>query len=280
MKSSDFKHIVKDSLRVAFFKKPTLVTESMSLYVKGANYDKLETLGDVSWKLMGPVWRYMETLPEDQKAYFQKNRSAEVLTPDGDGYFEPIGTLNLYTAGLTRNTLTVALKLIFQGLKQMGIVYGKVKTEPSNMYKSQVIRIPIIKNPQAGTYSGPPDVQMSNVNAYQIFHNVLQYEGEHEFSMKAKELMERIETLAHDKSWIDKNKINPTDSGIPDAEQDNNDDVENPHMDIVNQLGSQLGGARMIGGGLSGESIRGRLGEIWALAKWADDHGFEDLYVS
>lgn len=279
MKQSDFKRIVKDSLREAFYTKKVL-NESMNLYVSGANYDKLETMGEIAWKVLRPVWGYLEKLPEDQKAYYMKNRMPELLTPDGPYYDEPTGIMNLYTAGLPRQALIGVMKIIFTGLKELGITWGKIKTEQSGTYKSQVIRIPILKNPHIGTYKGPPELNMSNVNAYQIFHNVLQYEGEHEFSMEAKELMERIESLAHDKGWIDKNKINPTDSGIPDAEQDGNTDLENPHMDIVNQLGSQLGGARMIGGGLSGDDIRMRLGLIWNVAKWAHEHGFEKLYVA
>lgn len=261
MKRSDFKHIVKASLREIFYTKK-VINESMNLYVSGANYDRLETMSEISWKVLKPVWQYLEKLPEDQKAYYMKNRMPELLTPDGSSYDDPTGIMNLYTAGLTRQALIGVMKIIFAGLKELGITWGKVKTEQSGSFKSQVIRIPILKNPHIGTYKGPPELNMSNVNAYQIFHNVLQYEGEHEFSMEAKELMERIESLAHDKGWIDKNKINPTDSGIPDAEQDGNADLENPHMDIVNQLGSQLGGARVIGGGLDGDDIRRRLGLI------------------
>jgi hypothetical protein len=279
MNPSDFKHIVKESLREAFYTKKVL-NESMNLYVSGANYDRLETMSEISWKVLKPVWQYLEKLPEDQKAYYMKNRMPELLTPDGSSYDDPTGIMNLYTAGLTRQALIGVMKIIFAGLKELGITWGKVKTEQSGSFKSQVIRIPILKNPHIGTYKGPPELNMSNVNAYQIFHNVLQYEGEHEFSMEAKELMERIESLAHDKGWIDKNKINPTDSGIPDAEQDGNADLENPHMDIVNQLGNQLGGARIIGGGLSGGDIRRRLGLIWNVAKWAHERGFEKLYVA
>lgn len=280
MKYADMKSIIKESLREAFFSKKVLLTESMNLYIKGANYEKLEELHEIGWKIMRPVWQFLESLPKDQLEYFMKNRMPETLTPDGDDYFKPYGILNLYTAGLTRQALTGTLKLIFKGLRDLGIPFGKVKTEQSGMFKSGVIRIPILKNPYHGTYQGPPELNLSNTNAYQIFHNVLQYEGEHEFHMKAKELMERIETLANDPGWIDKNKINPTDTGIPDAEQDGNPDLENPHMDIVNQLGNALGGPRMIGGGISGERIRDVLHEVYLIAQWADDHGFEDLYIA
>lgn len=91
--------------------------------------------------------------------------------------------------------------------------------------------------------------------------------------------MERIESLAHDQGWIDKNAINPTDSDWPESEYDKQD-FDNPHDAIIQQIGGALGGARMIGGGLSGDDIRTRLRTIWKIAKWADDHGFEELYAT
>jgi hypothetical protein len=282
MKNSDFKHVVKESLRVAFFKKSTLLNESMNLYIKGADYTRLDSLGEISHRLQNAAFHFLSTLPQDQQDYWKKNHAFptyEIITPDGPYYDESVGIMNFYISGLTRQALVGMLKVIFAKLKQMGINWGKIKTEQSGTYQSQVIRIPILKNPHAGKYSGPPELNMSNVNAYQIFHNVLQYEGEHDFSMKAKELMERIQALAQDQGWIDKNTIQPTDSAWPKAEYDP-EDIENPHLDLVKQIGDKLGGARMIGGGLSGDKIRYRLGEIWEIAKWADDHGFEDLYVS
>ena len=276
----DIKSVVKESFRKAFFTPKHLLVETMDVYIKGANYERLDTLGPLSWKLAGPIWRYTEILPQDQLAYFQKNRAPIILTPDGNDYFKPTGTLNFYTAGFTKQSIRFALKSIFTSLKQLGFAWGKTRREQSATYNSQVIRIPILTNPHIGKYRGPPPLNFSNVNAYQIFHNVLQYPGEHEFHMKAKELMERIESLTHDKSWIDKNKINPTDSNLGNKPFDN-PDIENPHLDVVNQIGKELGNStRIIGGGLSADDIRKRVGLIWDVAKWADDHGFEDIYVA
>ena len=296
------KHIIKDSIREAFYTKKdineelllleessrqidlwlenkTLINESMNVHISGADYERLDTLGNLSWKLMAPVWKFLETLPKDQLAYYMKNRMPEPLTPDGDDYFKPTGTLNFYTSGFTKQALTGTLKIIFDGLKKLGIKYGNVKTEQSGAYKSQVMRIPILANPHHGAYKGPPELNMSNINAYHIFHNVLQYEGENDFSMEAKELMQRIETLAHDQGWIEKNIIKPEDSDWPEAERDENDPDENPHLGIGKQLGNKLGGARMIMGGLNADDIRIRLREIWKVAKWAVDHGYNKLSV-
>jgi len=257
-----------------------LIKESMDLYVKDANYDKLETLDEIAWKIESPIWKYLKSLPQDQLRYFEKNKVQSILTSDGPYYDSPTGILNFYTVGLTRNAFIGVMKIIFDGLKKLGISYGKVKKENSGTYKSEVIRIPILKNPHSGTYKGPPSLNLTNVNAYQIFHNLLQYEGEHEFHMKAKELIERIQTLiAHDKGWIDKNTINRTDSRWPKAERDDQD-IENPHIDVINKLGQNLGGATIIGMGLSSEDIKRKLSGILEVARWAVKNGYEDLYVA
>lgn len=274
MKRSEVKHLIKEIIQ-------DFLKESMNVHIAGADYDKTETLGELSNKLIRPVWDYISKLPEDQVAYFQKNKMPELLTADGDGYFESTGTLNLYLSGLTTVSTRNVLKIILQGLKKLKIPYGPLKKEQSGRLRSEVIRIPIPKNPLAGTYAGPPELNLSNVNAYQIFHHVLQYEGEHEFSMDAEELLERIKTLAHDQGWIDQNTIKSTDSNWPDAERDTQD-VENPHLDMINKAfgGGGKEGPRIIGGGLDADRIKSRLAEIAKIAKWAIDHGHSKIYVA
>lgn len=279
MKPSEFKKLVRESVKKA-------VNESMNLYVKGANTRRYDTLGELSHQVQAPMWHFLSTLPQDQQEYWKKNHrfpTYEIFTPDGPYYDQPTGIMNFYISGLTRQALTGLLKVIFGKLKQLGMSWGKIKREKSGVYDSEVIRIPIDKNPHAGQYRGPIELNMSNRNAYHIFKNILQYEPDDvhasSFSFKAKELMERIETLAHDEGWIDKHAIKPTDSDWPEAEYDKQD-FDNPNDAIVQQIGGALGGARMISGGLSGKDIRKRLRTIWKIAKWAVDNGFEELYAT
>jgi hypothetical protein len=154
---------------------------------------------------------------------------------------------------------------IFNSLRRWNIKWKNPKIEQSKVYKSQVLRIPVIFNPNKDT--NLPELNLSNINAYQVFHNVLQYEGENDFHMTAKDLIERIEVLAHDEGWIGKNVIKPMDSDWPKAERDDQDTEENPHLGIVNQIGDKLGGARMIMNGLDEDDIKFRLREIWKVAK-------------
>jgi hypothetical protein len=259
-----------------------LLRESMNVMVKGVAYDRnMGDLNDVCNaildKVLSPI---LHKLPPDQQAYFQKNGVGfyETIVPDGS-YFSGdgggTGVINFYISGLMSGMKDEVLDNVLGFLTKLGIKYDSPKVEQSGVYKSQVVRIPVTQNPNGG--ERPPEINLSNVNAYQIFHNVLQYEGEHNFSMPAKDLIQRIVTiLKHDPEWIKKNVINRTDSDWPDAERDDQE-VDNPHLDIVNQLGA--GGARMIGMGLDEDAIMRRLLEILELAKWAVQKGHTEITV-
>jgi hypothetical protein len=283
----EFKSIVKESLREAFYPKPVLLLESMNLYIKGANYKRYETLSEICNFIVDKIFSNMASLPLDQQNYWRKNHTFptyDILTPDGPYFDETTGIINFYTSGLTRQSFILVFKTIFTELKKLGLSWGKITMEQSKAYvNSQVIRIPIIKNPNVGKYQGPSDLNLSNRNAYHIFKNVLQFEPDDDsgssFHFKADDLIERINTLSHDLGWIDKHQIGKTDSDWPKAERDEPEDFENPHDDIIKKFGDEMGGARMIGYGLEAERIKEILREIWTIAKWAKDHGFEELYT-
>ena len=286
MKKSDLRHLIKKLIA------EQLVTESMSVYVHGANYKRLDNLVDICYRLIDlAVTPVVGKMPPDQMDYFRKNGVPyyETLTPDGNGFDKPTGTINFYIGGFMTQSIQQVMKYIFDELRRAGIKWGPIRREQSKMFNSQVIRIPIVKNDQK--YSGPPEMSLSNVNAYQIFHHVLQYEGEHDFSMEAQELKDRIEALKHDKDWVKKFTMKPFDSHakepeLPGDEWKHADDTKpdedspehNPHMDIVNKIGGGLG-ARMIGGGLSEDDIINRLNYIWMIADWAVQHGFKKITV-
>ena len=266
-----------------------LLKESMTVHPKGASFDmNMSELNDVCNALLGKVLSpILHKLPPDQGKYFQKNGVGfyETIVPDGS-YFTPhpegpgghggVGIINFYISGLIANVAQEVLKAILDYLKTLNIQHGTPKKEQSGVYKSEVVRIPVTNNPNKD--ESPPELNLSNVNAYQIFHNLLQYEGEHSFEMPAKDLIERITTiLRHDPEWIVKNTIARTDSDWPEAEQDPQD-VDNPHLGVINQLGSGLG-ARMIGMGLDADTIRERLFGLVKLAKWSIEHGSSEISV-
>jgi len=285
MKKSDLRHLIKKLIA------EQLVTESMSVYIQGANYKRLDNLLDICYRLIDlAVTPVVGKMPPDQMDYFRKNGVPyyETLTPDGDGFDKPTGTINFYIGGFMTQSIQQVMKYIFDELRRAGIKWGPIHREQSKMFNSQVIRIPIVKNDQK--YSGPPEMSLSNVNAYQIFHHVLQYEGEHDFSMEAQELKDRIESLRNDKDWVKKFTMKPIDTKMEpelpgdewkhadDTKPDEDSPEHNPHMDIVNKIGGGLG-ARLISCGLNEDDIINRLNYIWQIADWAVRHGFKKITV-
>lgn len=268
-----------------------LITEGMSVHIEGANYKRLDNLLDLCHRLLDlSVTPVAGKLPPDQLEYFKKNGVPyyDTLTPDGDGFDKPTGIINFYIAGFMTKAVQQILKYVFDELRKMGIKWGPIRKEQSNSFKSQVIRIPIVKNEQK--YSGPPEMSLSNITAYQIFHHILQYEGENDFSMEAQELKDRIESLKGDKDWLKKYTMKSFDTKMEpelpgdewkhadDTKPDTDDPSYNPHMNIINQIGGGLG-ARVIGGGLSEDDILKRLNYIWGIADWAVKHGHKKINV-
>lgn len=265
------------------------IEESMNMIVSGANYKRTDRLDELVSHLQDTVVSpILRTITDKaQIDFFQKNSVGfwDMLSADGSYYEKTegnpgVGIINFYIAGISTEMKRHILLGILKQLKSLNIKWGKLKQEKSKAYKiSDVIRIPIDVN-NSKEYEGPAQLNFSNVNAYQIFHNILQYEGEHSFQMDAKDLMERIETvLKHDRTWIEKNVINKTDTDWPDAERIPQD-IDNPHMDVINQLGGDsTGGPRMISNGLDSEGIEFRLGAIWNVARWAVEHGHSKISV-
>ena len=272
----------------------SVIVESMHMIVSGANYNRTDRLDELVNHLqdtvVSPILRKM-TDPA-QIDYFHKNSVGfwNMLSADGS-YYEmqsgnpALGIINFYPAGIPADMARRIILGILKQLKILGVQWGQLKKEKSRAYKiSDVIRIPITVN-NSKEYEGPSELNLANANAYQIFNNILQYEGENEFEMDAKDLMERIETIMrHDRSWIEKNQIKPTNSDWPAAERDTPQDIENPHLDIVNKIGGKLGdgsgGAGIIGVGLDTERIEYIMLRIYNVAKWAVEHGHSKIYVS
>ena len=258
------------------------VFEGMSVMVKGYNPKRFDNLNDICnhllGKIIGPI---VNNLPDDQKAYFQKNgvQYYETIVPDGSYYEKegPTGIINFYISGFMSQVQQQVVKAIFDELRTLGIKWGAVKKEQSGMYKSEVIRIPVVTNDNF--YVGPPDLHYSNQNAYLIFNKILQYEGEHSFTMNAEELKQRIMSLSHDRGWVSKHERPTTGTDYSKGEEPKpTDDEENPHDKINQQLGAGLG-ANIINFGLNEQEIWQRLEQIYELADWATKHGYTEIDV-
>lgn len=253
----------------------------MTLYVDSADYKRYDNLIDLSGHLETLAYRELGKLPKDQQDYYSRNRPSDLLTIDGTSdIYSPTGVLNLYYSGYTPTTLKKILKVVLDELKKLNIGTGKIKMEDSKAFAYKVIRLPIVKNDNK--YNGAPEVNMSNRNAYHIFHNILQFEPDDEynasFHFTATELKDAVESiLKHDPDWIKSNQIHKTDSAWPDAEKGDDVNPENPHDDILKGLGGS--GARIVNMGLNDEEIKSRLYRCLDLANWAIKHNKKELYV-
>lgn len=289
-----------ESSRISL-KELLLLRESMDVYIDGYKPDKKvnkidEVIPYLMDKIIIPAYQAM---PADQQNYFNKNKSLpsiyDVLVPDGSYYEQSDykrGILNFYISGYTSKTTQHILKQLLREFKSLNITVGKLKRENSGMFKSQVIRIPVVINSESQN-SGPPELNLSNRNMYHIFKEILQFEPDDEsgssFSVDAQEVISRIESLQGDPNWIKTNQIEPTHTQhtpvVPGDEWKNSDDdsdddtTDNPHDKIANSIGNALG-ANIIRMGLDEEGITGRLSVILEIAKWAVQHGYSNLYVA
>ena len=252
------------------------IHESMNVYVKDTNYDRMDLLPHLAnhllQKIVSPT---INKLPDDQKNYFKRNGVGyyDMLVPDGNYYSgtdgnAAKGTLNLYTSGIISASLQNILKGIFEELRKLGVKWGQIKKEKSGVYKnSEVIRIPILSNPSK--YSGPPEVNLSNRNAFQIFKEILQFEDDdYTFTMNSQDLKERIESiLNHDPEWMDKNTVDTK--------------IDKPEVDPADTWKDEPPkGATMINVGIDKEYIKQRLEQILEIANWAIQHGKKEITVS
>lgn len=241
----------------------SLINESMTLYVDGLNYDKNDTLLDLTFKLERIVSAIIERLPEDQKEYFRKNRPPEVVTPDGEDTFKSTGIINIYYSGYTKSTFEQIVKGCIDELKRLGVKVGTPKLEQSSMFNMQVLRLPVLENSNDANHLPPITLQLSNRNAYQIFHNILQFEPQDYnsyFEFTVDELENAVNAvLHHDKDWMTKNQIKSYDS--------KNDEPPN------------YSGPRIIDMGVDENYIKEKLKQILQITDWAKKHNKTKLYV-
>lgn len=262
------------------FEAPKIVetlNESMNIHVAGANYERTDKLDElVNHLLRKAISPVLHDIPEDQQNYFRKNSVGyyNMLTADGSYYSnkdnDPSkGIINLYIDGIMSQSLQKMLKGIFEELRKLGVKWGKIKKEQSGVYKSQVIRIPITDN-TSKKYAGPPEVNLSNQNAILMFRDVLQYEmNDYTFTMDAKELIERIDSITHDPNWVNQN-VRPTTV-----------DKTDPEVDAADSWKDEppKGGATIINFGVDESYIKQRLQQIRDVAEWAVKNKLNKIYV-
>lgn len=192
-----------------------LINESMDMGIDNFSHsDELENILDMTFyikkKMNGDLWN---SLTEKTK----ENWDSDSITPDGYDAFESTGIINLYVGGFDLEDVKKIIGFIKYILGEKDIKVGEVKwekvkekispdrfgdfgiTDGGESYR--VVRIPIIEN-NAEDSGNPPQVNMSNGNATELFEKMLGFPKEgvgyrmdaHELLQKIKEFRKSLET--------------------------------------------------------------------------------------
>ena len=232
--------------------KKYFLNESMTLYVKDHVYDEEpETVLDVIHKL----WSKMN-LSRWWKEGGRDWIVPDTLAPDGYSALEPKGTINVYV-GLSKLGDSQELSEQFvndvrQWIEEMDIQTNVRGPEISNDNGKTVYRIDIeVPQPEE---QGPPEIQLSNRNAHEIFGNVLDIHDYEYGSIDATDLILKIDAYINDI------------------------DVKAGTVEPRDEKGE--GGARIIDPGMNEEEVWERLNRIKAVAEWAIENGYRTLHLS
>jgi len=259
---------------------------SMDVYIQDFKYPQnLDTLSD----LANDAWTKLPfvNLEEEEKKTFNAQRTPEVVTIDGLDVDSTSGTINFYTAGLSAVRVEEWLQSILKTLKDDGAEkIGAIRRERSNMFKSEVIRIPvgnIVKKEQIR----PPELNMANDNARHILQKVLKYnptDGDYAFTdIDAAGLIKRIDYYLSEKSLPQSPNLGKEEKLVPWVEG-----VDDPYQKIDSLMGPMKNfdpsndtspSLTTYHGGYDENAVRDRLQKIKNIAQWALKNGYPKISV-
>lgn len=242
-----------------------LLTESMTVVVGGADYDSrdLQNMLGLSFKLTNKiVYNVLNKLPEDKIKHFSSNRTLEFISVDGGDEFKPTGTFNFYTSGLDDDTIKKVVDAIKYYAGELNLKLGTIRgPEKSNMFKSNVVRIPVLKNLNVEKKEiDAPEVNLSNRNAYLIFGRLLGYSDfEEGYSIAAIDLLKKVEDV------------------LKKAEED--EEYLYRYAKPQN-IDKEPGKATIVTGEITPEYLLMRLNEIKDICQYAIDNGHTQISIT
>lgn len=173
MKKNELKLIIKEEIK-------KIINEGMSIYPDNINFqeENLKTIGGIADEL-------------------KSHTRSRGFNPDGNDYFEPIGTINLYTNEIEEGKLKDVLKSAIEFLKSKNIK-GVTKTDMSKSRNGvKVIRFNITQNPNANIPL-VPEFHISYGTANVIFNEILNLPNaiqDYQLSINVDELENAINDL-------------------------------------------------------------------------------------
>lgn len=241
-----------------------ILNESMTAAVSGADYESrhLEDMLGLSMKLGSIIiHEIINKLPADEIEHFRNNRNMELFAVDGNGYNKPTGVINFYTSGLKDDTIKKIIEAVKYYASELNLMLGSIKgPEQSNMFKSQVIRIPVVKNLNIEKKKEhPPEIQMSNSNARLIFKRLLGFgDFDEGYTIAAIDLLKKIEDI------LEKAK----------------DDEFLYRFAAPEKIDKGQGIATMITGEVSPQYLLMRLNELKKLCEYAINNGHRNISIA
>ena len=179
-----------------------VVYEGVSVFIPDMTDRRLNTILDLCFflqdKVLVPIIDKQFT-QEEKNTFREIGLAGETFAPDGDSFDKETGTINFYISGIPNRLMKTFLEAIKYYLTDEGIQIGSFKgPEQSRTYKSQVIRIPVLKGV---TQDRPPDLSMTYGTAQVIFKDLLGFndarldQEDPSFTVPAKELLRQVEMV-------------------------------------------------------------------------------------
>lgn len=247
-----------------------LLKEGFTVTVSGAGaeYPKLNGILDIIFAIDYKMFKPLEQMTPEEREHFNANRPAEILSPDGNDFDKPTGTINFYIGGIPKRFLKPMLEAMRDQCDTFGIQLGPMKADKSGMmvYRGtqnpmDVIRIPVISNPNAEAEQ-IPELNLSNSSAHLLFGRILgipETEPQY-YSIPVEELEQKLAqwTNLSDEEMMQKLQQFTTPTSV--------------------EKGG--GHATMIVGGYDAERLYTMLDNLNRLVKWAKAKGYKNIVAT
>ena len=149
-----------------------LLAESMDVMIDGFDYsNSLNTLSDILSLINNKVYQHVVELIGRDK--YDEYGSSYFAYDGGESPYEPTGTINFYTQRMPQELVSHICKFIGNLLMVENDLIVGFRMEKSGSQDSNVIRIHVQQNDSQT--DAPPDMNMSNANAYYFFTEILRY---------------------------------------------------------------------------------------------------------